>query len=546
MCDGEKAVEVERAPATRTGRVWSLKAGLAVGASVALLAIALTACGGSGGTAGAGSAGTSGSGQPPKTPQGKIVIADVQSSRTSGWDAAGSFGGFDIRLYSMIYEALVNHNAAGKLVPALATKWQRLSPTTLRVWLRHGVKFQNGQPFTAADVKATLDRLGAKNSTVLAAVLLAPMHVNVLNPYEVDVVTDKPDGSLLDDLSFALVMSAKDLADGALKQRPNGTGAFEFVSRTNTQTILKANPNYWNASLPHIKTVVSETIPDQTARANALRTGAVDLIPEAGPLQITQFRGNSNFYIPPPREYIPGHLVYIYREAGPLANPLVRQAFAYAVNRQPIVKSALQGLEAVGYSPLPTTDTMYKPLTPRFDYNPAKARALLKQAGYPHGFTLHLATSTVFPGQQQMDLAVASYLKAVGINVVLDQLDVGTFQAGVYANPKYDMSVNTFVEASGTTDNAFVVFRQPILKAVFNSTDPKIDQLANSQREPSDPQQHQAAVDAAANYIWQQQPALFMADAYNPDIISTRVHNYVPARNFGLSQLKYAWVSAQH
>ncbi len=523
-----------------------LRRGLAAGVSVTFLGQVLAACGsgsGSGGSAGASTlpSGAPRNGNPPATPTGRLVVGDVQAPRTANWDAAGSFGGYDIRLYSLLYEPLIDLDENGNLVPMLATKWERLSPTTVRVTLREGVKFHDGSPLRAQDVKATLDRLGTPNSTVLYAVVFAPLHCEIRNARTIDIVCDKPLGVLERALPFARIMSAKVLASPALlKRSPVGTGPFRYVSRNSSQTVLEANPDYWQPGKPHVKSVVFQTIPDQSARINALQTGTIDVMVEASTAQIDQFKPDSRFYIPPPRFYTPAHFFYYLRQKGPLADARVRQAFAYAIDRKAIASTVFRGVQAVGYSPIPTTSNFYTPLEPRYDHDPAKAKALLAQAGYANGLTITMPTSATFQEAPDCDAAVMSYLKAVGVTVNATRVDVATYSAGVETS--YDMTFGGSVEVTGDADSILVFFRQPLLKLEFNSDDKKMDQLANAQRALSG-SARQAAVTAAAQYIWQQQPALFLTDYYFPEVVAKRVQNYTPTRAFGLVGLKDVWVS---
>src|SRR5689334_22829903 len=139
-------------------------------------------------------------------------------------------------------------------------------------------------------------------------------------------------------------MSAKALSTPKGLDEANGTGPYRFVSRDTQATVLEANPDYWEPGKPHVKTIAYRTITDQTARIDALRTGEVDLVVEPGPAQVAQFKGNAKFYMPPPSAYTPAQYVYVLSQRGPFKDVRLRQAAAWAVDREAIAKSILRGI----------------------------------------------------------------------------------------------------------------------------------------------------------------------------------------------------------
>ncbi len=539
--------EASRLASGRMTRMQFMRRGIAAGASLSLLAEIVAACGGGGGDAGGADAvktSTAGApvrGQPPTAPTGKITFADSQIPRATTWDPATSIGGFDARVFSMVFEPLIDIDPDGKLMPLLAESYKRLDARTLRIHLRDGIKFHHGSTLTAHDVKATIDRLGEPGSTLALASLMAPLHVRVRDDRTADIVCDQPFGVLERALVAVRIMSAEDLAnEKLLKNRANGTGPFRLVRRTPQATHLEANTDYWVPGKPYIKEVEYRTISDQGARLDALRTGAIDAITEAAPAQINQFAKSSKFWIPPQRNYAPGQYVYILTQKGAMKDVRVRRAIAHAVDREAIAKSILRGVSPIGFSALPTNDPFYREQSPRFDYDPEKAKALLAESGQPSP-NFKMATSSVFEFAPEADQAVAKYLEDVGINVNLDRVDVGAYAAGVYT--KYDISLNALVEFTPKDpDSLFGFYRSPLDKVVFNHHDPKMSNLATRQRFVAG-EAREVAVDKASGYIWNQQPLLYLADAYGPEIVSTRVSNYTPTPSFGLIGVKDAWVA---
>lgn len=444
-----------------------------------------------------------------------------------------------MRLFSLLYEPLIDYDADGRLIPLLAQSYERVDPSTLRIVLRRGVAFHDGTELTSRDVKASLDRLGDPRSEVAYASLVTPLKVVPRGSHELDIVCVQPFGGLERSLVQVRIMTAADIADPKrLERRPNGTGPFRFVRRSSNETVLEAFPRYWREGYPRIARVSYRTIVDASARVDALRTGAVDFVVEASPAQIEQFRSDPKFKIPPLDAYSPSQYAYIYRHEGAMRDVRVRQAIALAVDRNAINDSILRGVQPIAYSVLPTRDPFYKPMAPRFDHDPERARALLASAGHGNGLKLRMPTSTLFQFAGEADAAVAEYLKDVGIDVTLDRMDVGAY-ASAYAD--YDISLNAFVETTADPDRSFSLYRPPLDEAVYAMHDPRLADLSTQQRYRSG-EARVAALDKAAAYGWEQQPMLFLADSVLPEIVAARVNDYAPTPSFGLTGLKAAWV----
>lgn len=517
-------------------RTQFMQRGLAAGVSFSTLAAVLSACGGD--STGTTSAGTPSEGTPPSRPTGRVVFGDSQPPRATNWDPASSFGGQDLRLFSLVYEPLIDLDEQGKLIPLLATRWERTSPTTVRLQLRQGVRFHDGTPLTARDVKASIERVGARGSRLALAGYFTETRVEVVDEQTVDVVASRSYGPLENVLAAIKIMPAAYVADEALmRKQPVGTGPYRFVSRNANDTVLTANADYWEAGKPHIKDVVYRTIADANARIDALKTGAIDFVVEASPAQISEFGGNAGFYIPPRESYAPAQYTYIIRQTGPLLDVRVRQAIAYAVDRETINRSILRGVAPIAYSPLPTTSPFYTEQSPRFEHDPEKARALLAEAGHSD-LKLSLPTSTLFQFAGEADQAVAEYLREAGVTVDISRIDVGAFGS---AYTRYDISLNAFVGLVPDVDQTLALYRPPFDTAVFAHSDPRMARLADAQRYIVG-DGRRAAVDEATAYIWNQQTMLWLSDTYLPEIVAKRVNNYRPAPSFTLTGLKSAWV----
>src|SRR5439155_11470702 len=177
-----------------------------------------------------------------------------------------------------------------KPVGLLAERWVNVNPTTWRFHLRRGVRFHNGEPFDAADVKYSFD-IYADPKSRRAHMLSAVERVEARDPYTIEVITAKPFGGLLANLArlFILPKSTREkLGPEGFGQNPVGTGPYRFVQwQRDTQLALEANPTYWRGT-PTPKQLVFRVIKDPATRAAELRAGGVDIItnPPIGQLDV--------------------------------------------------------------------------------------------------------------------------------------------------------------------------------------------------------------------------------------------------------------------
>jgi peptide/nickel transport system substrate-binding protein len=337
-----------------------------------------------------------------------------------------------------LYDPLVDFGGQGnnykKLIPVLATKWKQLSPTKLQFTLRHGVKFDDGQPFNAQSVvysvKALLGTLPHTQPS-LAAYLFPSLTKAVANGrYKVTLYTKSPTQSLLSSLTQLLMVptGAGVGQSGGLAAKPDGTGPYNMVSYTPDQSIvMQAKPNYFLGKAP-ISKLVWETMPSDTSQLASLLSGKVNLAFGLDPNDVPTVKSKSNLKV----TTVPSTRVaaiWLDTLGNPyLKSPLVRQALNYAVDKQALIKSPLDGLGSVVGNIVPSYFTGYNAAAKAYPYNPTKAQALLKQAGYPSGFplTIMVPSSHYVLGPQIVQV-VASELQQVGIKVTIDQVSFNTF-----------------------------------------------------------------------------------------------------------------------
>ena len=366
--------------------------------------------------------------QTPRT----LVVA--QSADIATGDPAKNTALATIAVLSNIYDTLVHRDANLNLQPGLALSWRAVDPTTWEFKLRKGAKFHDGEPFTAESVKFSFDRMLDPNTHWPGAGGLRLIKtVTAVNDDTVRFATSQPWPSMPRFLGYyGMIVPQgylKQNGDDALVRHPVGTGPYRFVRWVKDDRVeVEANPEYWGGR-PKISRVVFRVIPTDAPRVAELLAGSVQLAnllpPELfSPLQISSKTklviGKSLSVF-----FVIYNLVNIAKDK-PLADPRVRQALNYAIDRQAILASVMHN---VG-TPVATfcTEVMVgcDASIPPFSYDPNKARALLREAGYPNGFDFAISgTSGTYPGDRDIVLALVDQLNRVGVHARVNVTEVG-------------------------------------------------------------------------------------------------------------------------
>lgn len=318
-----------------------------------------------------------------------VICDDVAGPATL--DPHKQFSEKNHTLLQQIYEGLVRFDPNGKIEPALAESWERVSPLSMRFHLRKGVVFHNGEPFTAESVRYSIARYLNPETHFPAIGFISSLdHAEILDDYTVDIVTTFPDGLLLNRLAgFILIVPARYFQDEgteAIEGHPVGTGPFLFKSMQNGKSIfLSANKSYWDPRFPKVSGLEFRFLPLEEQIQGLLR-GEVDFVTELPGTRTTETMGKA-FVIKKDTYYTVTASLKLDKK--PLSDPRVRQALNYAINRDEIVRYDLLGNGSpLATMTMPGEEGHDATLTP-YPFNLEKAKDLLKMAGYPGGFEIN-------------------------------------------------------------------------------------------------------------------------------------------------------------
>ncbi len=363
-------------------------------------------------------------------PDPNTLVMIIESSPTNldprvGLDAQSE------RIDDLLFDDLLTRDDRLNVEPGLAERWEIPDPKTYIFHLHHGVKFHNGQALTSRDVKWTFDSLlqGKIRSTKSAAYQFVD-HIEAPDDYTVTFHLKEPFATLLWNLSDG-AMGIVPFGSGAeLSQHPIGSGPFSFVSaEQDKEVIIERNDQYWGekAHAPRVRFIV---VPDATTRALELRKGSADVAINAltSDMVLTIERDSRLQVLHAPGTVL-AYLAFNTRDPV-LKDIRVRQAIAYAVDRQPFIHYLMRDFARPAYSLLPPESWAYDGDVPHYEHNPGKARELLDQAGYPevNGVRFHLTFKTSTEESTRLMAAVLQQqLHDVGI-----ALDIRTFEFATF------------------------------------------------------------------------------------------------------------------
>ncbi|MGH7075922.1 MAG: ABC transporter substrate-binding protein [Stellaceae bacterium] len=312
-----------------------------------------------------------------------------------------------------VYEGLTWQNRKGDTIPALAKSWDILDGGKVLVFhLRHGVTFQSGDPLTAKDVVWTYNRY-KKYARFFVGISRYVKSVEATDDYTVKFTFKQPDAEFLPIHPLMIVSKAyyDRVGEAEFEKHPVGTGPYKIVKYAPGQYLdLKAYDHYWGAK-PQIKKARFYFVQDANTRVAKLRAGEVDLIMDT-PYPVVASLKKAGFDMAKlPCQPTTSIQFQLKNPKTPWHDLRVRQAIDYAIDKKAIIKGLLHGVP-VHYPRLLPGEVGYDPNLKRYDYNPAKARQLMKEAGYPHGFTMpfYIQTGINF-GMAETAEAVTLYLK---------------------------------------------------------------------------------------------------------------------------------------
>ncbi|NML18020.1 ABC transporter substrate-binding protein [Azohydromonas caseinilytica] len=460
-----------------------------------------------------------------------------------------------------LYDRLVDFEpGTTKIVPALAQSWTvSADKRTYEFTLRRGVKFHStayftpSRDFNADDVLFSFNRqlrpdhpyhkVGGGNYQYFQGLGMDKVIASItrVDEHKVRIVLNRPEAPFLSDLAmpFMSILSAeygtKLLAAGEpeeLDRRPIGTGPYAFVSATNSIRYT-AHPAYWNGA-PKTKQLVFAITPDASVRLQKVRRGECHMAVSPAPADLPAIRRDPRLVLDEAEGVNVGYLA-LNMQKPPFDNVLVRRAFAHALNKQAYVDAVWLGNATVAINPYPAGQWSWTDQVSTYAYDPAKARALLAQAGYPNGFSATLWTLPVsrpyLPNGRKLGEMMQADLAKVGIRV-----ELATFDWGTYLD-KVRRGEHQIVQLGWGTDNGdpdnflYTLFSCDAVTRGSNNArycKPDFDALITEARVVQDPQARAALYRKALAVLSRDVPLVPIAHAKVYRVMSTQLTGRLP------------------
>jgi peptide/nickel transport system substrate-binding protein len=342
-----------------------------------------------------------------------------------------------------VQECLVKVDRNGKLVPWLAERWYTTDSKNYTFFLKKGVRFHNGRELRAADVKFVLERAAnpetkhpfQKRYEIIREII-------VKDDYTVSIALKEVNANFLLEMARqGSVIYPREAVD-TLKSAPMGTGPFTVADWVRGDRIVLAkSKDYHVKGLPHLDKVTFRFIPDPNSALAALKSGDIDVSAFGlGPENVVDLKKDARFQV------ILGDttndvILAMNNSKKPYSDKRVRLAVTEAINKEEVLKGAMFGLGRILGSNVDPLNPYFVDMSKAVPYDPAKARKLLAEAGYPNGFDAVLRVSPQYYYTVRTGEVLVSQLAKVGVKVKIEQIEWGQWLSQVYKDANYDLTI---------------------------------------------------------------------------------------------------------
>jgi peptide/nickel transport system substrate-binding protein len=388
-------------------------------------------------------------------------------------------------VYSNILEGLVKIDRNGKIAPALVRDFKISKDGKEYTFiLKKGVKFHDGKPFDAEDVKFTFERLmDPKTATAHPEYYKDIDSVQVVDSHTVKIKMKNVNSMFLFNLARPDSIIVNKQAVDRLKSAPIGTGPFKFVEWVRGDHITLAKfDDYHRKGIPYLDKVTFKFIGDPSAQIASLKAGDIDVIAyDVSPENALLLEKDPKFKV------LNGYtttkvILSTNNSRKPFNDVRIRRAMAHAIDRTALIKGAMSGYGVPIGSHMDPGNPYYIDLTPYYPYNPEKAKQLLKEAGYADGFEAVIKLPERYVYARRSGEIIADMFSQVGIRLKIELTEWGQWIDRVFKNADYDLTVIGHAEPFDINiyANPKYYFRydspkfQETLKKAEMETDPKI------------------------------------------------------------------------
>ena len=451
------------------------------------------------------------------------------------------------RVVMQIHETLVKYAPDMKIIPCLAESWTTSADRlTWTFKIRKGVKFHDGTPLNAEAVKYNFDRMvDPAIASPRKSNIVMVKETKVIDEFTFAVTTNKPFAPLLAQLSSYNISIMSPTAAKKLgknySQAPAGTGPFKLESWTRGErTVLARNENYWGPKT-YLDKLVIRIVPEDSTRVMLLLSGEADVIASVPPVLTERLKQSKDVKVMREMGF---RTIYVGLNCTikPFTDVRVRRAVAHAINPQAIVNGILNGMATTGGSfESPVIPGAIQGLKP-YPYDPARAKKLLAEAGFPNGFTTTFYTPTGrYLMDRQVTEAVQAQLKEVGIHAEIKAPDWATQIALLDKGNEVPMFLMGKGSPTGDLDFTLnLTIKTKGLMNHFQYSNPKVDAMINEQEGIIDTKQRYQVLGDIQKIVYDEVPGVVVF--YEDQIFGTRANvNGVALYPYEFVEFAKAW-----
>ncbi|HUF94156.1 MAG TPA: ABC transporter substrate-binding protein [Candidatus Limnocylindria bacterium] len=387
-----------------------------------------------------------------------------------------------------VQECLVKVDRHGKLVPWLAERWHTTDNRHYTFFLKKGVRFHNGRELKAADVKFVIERaMNPETKHPYPAYYAAIGDIIVKDDYTITFSLKSESANFLLNMARQGSVLYPREAVGTLKSAPVGTGPYTVAEWVRGDRIVLArNPHYHVKGLPRLDRVTFRFIPDPNAALAALKAGDIDAsLFGLGPEHVADLQKDGRFTV------IVGEttndvILAMNNGRKPFSDVRVRRAITHAIDKPEVVKLAMFGLGRVLGSNVDPLNPYFVDLAQAVPHDPARARTLLAEAGYPNGFDAVLRVAPQYYYTVRTGEVLVDQLKKVGVNVRIEQIEWGQWLSRVWREADYDLTIIGHAEAWDIANYAnpkyYYRYDSPAFQALFRKSEVTLDDRARREQ----------------------------------------------------------------
>ena len=383
-----------------------------------------------------------------------------------------------------VQESLVKVDRHGKLVPSLAERWHTADNRNYTFFLKKGVRFHNGRELKAADVKYCFERaLNPETKHPYAKDYEAVGDIIVKDDYTVTFALKTVNANFLQNVARAGAAIYPREAVDTLKSHPVGTGPFRFEEWVRgDRVVLVKNGEYHVKGLPKLDRVTFRFITDPNAVLAALKAGDIDVsLFGLGPEHVQDLLKDARFQV------ISGDttndvILSMNNSRKPYTDVRVRRAMTYGINKGDVLKGAMFGMGKILGTNVDPLNPYYVDMSKAMPYDPARAKQLLAEAGYPNGFDTVLKVTPQYEYTVRSGQVIADNLKKAGVNVKIEQIEWGQWLSRVFREADFDLSIIGHAEAWDIKNYAnpkyYWRYDSPKFQALFAKSEVTVDEKA--------------------------------------------------------------------